>query len=92
MDEVLEREGYKSASRESTFEQDTEDSGFLASVLDELAMTSAEPEKRRGTLENGNDKGQVQGFLTHTRPVQLVVPRRSVHTQGNCPYIACRDA
>ncbi len=67
-DEVLEREGYKSASRESTFEQDTEDSGFLASVLDELADDISQSLKKDGVLwKTVTIKVRYQGFLTHTR-------------------------
>jgi DNA polymerase IV (DinB-like DNA polymerase) len=67
-DEVLEREGYKSASRESTFEQDTEDCVFLASVLDELADDISQSLRKDGVLwKTVTIKVRYQGFLTHTR-------------------------
>ncbi len=67
-DEVLEREGYKSASRESTFEQDTDDSRFLAAVLDELADDISQGLKKDGVLwKTATVKVRYQGFLTHTR-------------------------
>jgi DNA polymerase IV (DinB-like DNA polymerase) len=67
-EEVLEREGYKSTSRESTFEQDTEDSDFLISVLDELADDISQSLKKDGVLwKTATIKVRYQGFLTHTR-------------------------
>lgn len=67
-EEVLECEGYKSASRESTFEQDTEDSVFLASVLDELADDISQSLKKDGVLwKTVTIKIRYQGFQTHTR-------------------------